>query len=288
MGEIVEVARRLREEENFAGYIHLKTIPDCSQDLIDAAGGYADRLSINVELPTDESVRRFAPEKKPETIRVSMARLRGRMEEMSEPTMRTRKRKRFAPAGQSTQMIIGADATTDEGILKTSARLYGSYRLRRVYYSAFSPIPDSTSVLPLSKPPLMREHRLYQADWLMRFYGFSQPEILAASPDGMLDLAVDPKLSWAMAHRDFFPVDVNRASRESLLRVPGFGVRSVDRILESRRFRSLRLEDVGRLCASIAKVRPFIVAVGWSPGRSIDDAHLRARLVPQPQQLSLF
>jgi predicted DNA-binding helix-hairpin-helix protein len=210
------------------------------------------------------------------------------MEEMSEPTMRTRKRKRFAPAGQSTQMIIGADDTTDDGILKTSARLYGSYQLRRVYYSAFSPIPDSKSVLPLSKPPLMREHRLYQADWLMRFYGFAQQEILAASPDGMLDLAVDPKLSWAMAHRGFFPVDVNRASRESLLRIPGFGVRSVDRIIESRRFRGLRLEDVGRLGVSIAKVRPFIVAVGWSPGNSIDDAHLRARLVPQPQQLSLF
>ncbi len=142
MGEIVEVARRLREEEAFAGYIHLKTIPDCSQDLVDKAGNYADRLSINVELPTDESVMRFAPEKKPATIRISMARLRGKMEEMAEPTQRTGKRKRFAPAGQSTQMIVGADTTTDDGILKTSARLYGSYRLRRVYYSAFSPIPD--------------------------------------------------------------------------------------------------------------------------------------------------
>jgi putative DNA modification/repair radical SAM protein len=288
MQEIVEVARRLREEERFAGYIHLKTIPDCSQELIDEAGRHADRLSINVELPTDESVRRFAPEKKPETIRVSMARLRGRMEEMAEPTKRTQKRMRFAPAGQSTQMIIGADATTDDGILKTSARLYGSYRLSRVYYSAFSPIPDSTSVLPLAKPPLMREHRLYQADWLMRFYGFSQPEILAASPGGMLDLEIDPKLAWALAHRHFFPVDVNRASKERLLRIPGLGTKSVGKIIESRRFRRLRLEDVGRLCVSVGKVRPFIVAEGWSPGKSTDDAHLRARLVHPPKQLSLF
>jgi putative DNA modification/repair radical SAM protein len=288
MQEMVEVARRLREEENFGGYIHLKTIPDCSQDLIDQAGRHADRLSINVELPTDEGVKRFAPEKKPETIRVYMAKLRGRMEEMAEPTMQTQKRQRFAPAGQSTQMIIGADATTDDGILKTSARLYGSYHLKRVYYSAFSPIPDSTSVLPLAKPPLMREHRLYQADWMMRFYGFSQPEILAASPNGMLDLEIDPKLAWALAHRAFFPVDVNRASRERLLRIPGLGTKSVDRIIESRRFRRLRLEDVGRLCASIARIRPFITAEGWSPGRMTDDQYLRARLVPQPKQLSLF
>jgi len=288
MGEIAEVARRLREEESFAGYIHLKTIPDCSQALIDKAGCHADRLSINVELPTDEGVRRFAPEKKPETIRVSMARLRGRMEEMAEPTARTGKRQRFAPAGQSTQMIIGADATTDDGILKASARLYGSYRLKRVYYSAFSPIPDSTAVLPLARPPLMREHRLYQADWLMRFYGFSQPEILAATPNGMLDLEIDPKLAWALAHRQFFPVDVNRASKERLLRIPGLGTKSVGKIIESRRFRRLRLEDVGRLCVSIAKVRSFIMAEGWSPGKSTDDAHLRAKLTPQPKQLSLF
>jgi predicted DNA-binding helix-hairpin-helix protein len=185
-------------------------------------------------------------------------------------------------------MIIGADGTNDDGILRTSARLYGSYRLKRVYYSAFSPIPDSKSVLPMSRPPLMREHRLYQADWLMRFYGFSQPEILSARPDGMLDLDIDPKLSWALAHRDFFPVDVNRASKESLLRIPGLGVRSVGKIIESRRFRRLRLEDIGRLCASIAKVRPFVVAEGWSPGKSTEDVHLRARLAPQPIQLSLL
>ncbi len=287
MGEMVEVARRLREEERFAGYIHLKTIPECSQELIEAAGRHADRLSINVELPTDDGVKRLAPEKKPETIRLSMARLRTRIEERHEPT-RTGRRDRFAPGGQSTQMIIGADETPDAGILRTSARLYGSYRLRRVYYSAFSPIPDASSALPPARPPLMREHRLYQADWLMRFYGFEQAEILDGKADGMLDLEIDPKLSWALRNRALFPVDVNRADKAMLLRVPGLGTKAVRRIIETRRHQRLRLEDVGRICASIAAVRPFIVAEGWSPGGLTDRPDLRARLTPAPTQLSLF
>ncbi|MCO6386434.1 putative DNA modification/repair radical SAM protein [Aliihoeflea sp. 40Bstr573] len=288
MGEIVEIARRLRVDEKFGGYIHLKTIPECSPELLEQAGLYADRLSINVELPTDEGVKRLAPEKRPETIRVSMAKLRSKIEEKSEPTLKTKKRQRFAPGGQSTQMIIGADATNDADILGTSARLYGSYQLRRVYYSAFSPIPDASSALPLLKPPLMREHRLYQADWLMRFYGFDRHEIVAGRQDGMLDLEIDPKLSWALANRGAFPVDVNRAPREMLLRVPGFGTKAVKKMLDVRRYRRLRLEDVGRLCQSIAKVRPFIVADGWSPGGATDAEHLRARLVGKPIQLSLF
>lgn len=288
MSEMVEVARRLRVEEKFSGYIHLKTIPDCSQELIDKAGQFADRLSINVELPTDEGVERFAPQKRPATIRQSMAKLRLRIEEKSEPTIQTKRKQRFAPGGQSTQMIIGADSETDDTILRTSARLYGSYQLRRVYYSAFSPIPDSSSTLPLIKPPLMREHRLYQADWLMRFYGFAQGEILKSAPGGMLDLAIDPKLAWALANRGRFPVDVNRAAREMLLRVPGLGTKAVSRILETRKQVRLRLEDVGRLCSSIAKVRPFIIAEGWSPGSTLDASRLREKLTPQPQQLSLF
>ncbi|WP_406872539.1 putative DNA modification/repair radical SAM protein [Aminobacter sp. P9b] len=288
MGEMVEVARRLRLDEKFGGYIHLKTIPEASAELVEKAGLYADRLSINVELPTDEGVKRLAPEKRPETIRVSMARLRSKIEEKAEPTVRTKKRERFAPGGQSTQMIIGADATPDAGILMTSARLYGSYQLRRVYYSAFSPIPDASSALPLKRPPLMREHRLYQADWLMRFYGFDQGEILDGTTDGMLDLEIDPKLAWALRNRALFPVDVNRAERETLLRIPGLGTRVVKRILETRRFQRLRLEDIGRLCQSIAKVRPFIVAEGWSPGASTDAARLRETVAPQPRQLALF
>lgn len=288
MAELVEVARRLREVERFAGYIHLKTIPDCSPDLVDQAGRFADRLSINVELPTDEGVQRLAPEKRPETIRLSMARLRANIEEKSEPTLKSKKRQRFAPAGQSTQMIVGADPTHDAGILHTSARLYASYGLRRVYYSAFSPIPDSSSALPSAKPPLMREHRLYQADWLMRFYGFAEAEILDGKVDGMLDLEIDPKLAWALRNREIFPVDVNRAAREALLRVPGLGARTVSRIVETRRYRRMRLEDIGRLCQSIAKVRPFIVAEGWSPGTSVDDLRLREKIATSCEQLSLF
>src|SRR5690606_12112047 len=193
------------------------------------------------------------------------ANLRLKIEEKAEPTLQTKRKQRFAPGGQSTQMIVGADATTDAEILTTSARLYSGYRLRRVYYSAFSPIPDSSSALPLVRPPLMREHRLYQADWLMRFYGFQRDEITAGRPDGMLDLAIDPKLAWALANRGWFPLDVNRASREMLLRIPGIGVKVVNRILEIRRFRRLHIDDVARLCVSIARVRPFIIADGWSP-----------------------
>jgi putative DNA modification/repair radical SAM protein len=288
MGEMVEVARRLRLDHAFQGYIHLKTIPEASQELIEQAGAFADRLSINVEMPTDEGVKRLAPEKRPETIRVSMAKLRLKLEQKAEPTLRTKKRERFAPGGQSTQMIVGADEATDSTILATSARLYSSYQLRRIYYSAFSPIPDSSAVLPSMKPPLMREHRLYQADWLMRFYGFEPRELFESGGGGMLDLKLDPKLSWALANRGRFPVDVNRAPREMLLRVPGLGTRVVARILEARRHRRLRLEDVGRICQSIAKVRPFIVAEGWSPGTALDSPSLERRLKPPARQLSLF
>ncbi len=184
---------------------------------------------------------------------------------------------------------MGADGAPDTEILDRSASLYGGYGLRRVYYSAFSPIPDASSVLPLSKPPLMREHRLYQADWLMRFYGFSAPEIGEGTAGGMLDLAVDPKLAWALNRREQFPVDVNRAPREMLLRVPGLGVKAVDRIVSVRRYRTLRLEDVGRLTRSVDKVRPWITALDWTPGGLTDAADLRARVATgAPQQLSLF
>lgn len=288
MMQLVEVARQLRVTHRFAGYIHLKTIPDCDPLLLEEAGRFADRLSINVELPTDDGVSRLAPEKRPAEIRKAMGNLRMKIEEKSEPTLRTKKKERFAPGGQSTQMIIGADPANDDTILKTSARLYSSYHLKRVYYSAFSPIPDSKSSLPLIQPPLMREHRLYQADWLMRFYGFEQNEILAGQSDGMLDLAVDPKLAWALSNRQRFPVDVNRGDRESLLRVPGLGTKAVAKILQVRRYRTLRLEDVGRLCQSVNKVRPFITALDWQPGGLTDSPSLKARMTPQPAQLSLF
>ncbi|AMD59721.1 MULTISPECIES: putative DNA modification/repair radical SAM protein [Rhizobium/Agrobacterium group] len=288
MEEMVRVARELRVTHGFRGYIHLKSIPEASPKLIEEAGLYADRLSINIELPTDSGIGRFAPEKQPANIRRSMADIRLKIEEAGEPTVRTRKTKRFAPAGQSTQMIVGADGADDSTILSTSARLYGSYGLRRVYYSAFSPIPDSSKNLPLIKPPLMREHRLYQADWLYRFYGFDIGEITAIGGNGMLDLDIDPKLAWALKHRDQFPVNVNAADREMLLRVPGFGTKTVASILSSRKFRSLRLEDIARFGVSLKKVKAFIVAEGWTPGKLIERPDLRAMFAPQPEQLSLL
>jgi predicted DNA-binding helix-hairpin-helix protein len=185
-------------------------------------------------------------------------------------------------------MIIGADGSNDAKVLGQSTRLYSSYKLKRVYYSAFSPIPDSSAKLPLVSPPLQREHRLYQADWLLRFYDFQLDEITSVTPDGNLDLDIDPKLAWALAHRAVFPLDVNRASKEMLLRVPGFGVKTVSRILSTRRHRTLRYEDLARMGASMKKARAFVVAGGWSPGALTDSVDLRARFAPPPQQLSLF
>ncbi len=289
MEQLVEVARILREVHDFRGYIHLKLIPEADPRLVDLAGLYADRLSANIELPRDEALSRLAPQKDVGVIKKAMGQVRQAVE-AAKPARRDRARPpRFAPGGQSTQLIVGADGAPDTEILDRSASLYGGYGLRRVYYSAFSPIPDASSVLPLSRPPLMREHRLYQADWLMRFYGFSAPEIGEAATGGMLDLAIDPKLAWALNRREQFPVDVNRASREMLLRVPGLGVKAVDRIVSVRRYRTLRLEDVGRLTRSVAKIRPFITALDWTPGGLTDAADLRARVMTRaPEQLSLF
>lgn len=290
MEALVRVARKLRTEHDFRGYIHLKLIPEADPRLIEEAGLYADRLSANIELPRDEALRRLAPQKDVGVIKKAMSQVRLRAE-AARPEKRDRiKPPKFAPAGQSTQLIVGADGAPDTEIINRSASLYGGYGLRRVYYSAFSPIPDASSSLPLSKPPLMREHRLYQADWLMRFYGFSPPEISEATTGGMLDLAIDPKLAWALNRRAEFPVNVNTAPRERLLRVPGLGVKSVDRIISIRRWRTLRLEDVGRLCRGIDKVRPFLEALDWTPGGLTDAADLRLRLSPppRPEQLDLF
>jgi predicted DNA-binding helix-hairpin-helix protein len=217
-----------------------------------------------------------------------MADVRLRKEASKDVSFAGKRPPRFAPGGQSTQMIIGADGSNDATVLGQSTRLYSSYKLKRVYYSAFSPIPDSTAKLPLIKPPLQREHRLYQADWLLRFYDFQLDEITGTTQDGNLDLDIDPKLAWALLHRGVFPLDVNRASREMLLRVPGFGVKTVNRILTTRRHRLLRYDDLLRMGASMAKARAFITAGGWTPGALTDSANLRARFAPPPEQLSLF
>jgi len=285
MEQLVRVARTLREVHDFRGYIHLKVIPEASPALVNEAGLWADRLSVNIELPKDESLARLAPEKDLAGIKKAMGAVRLGAEAAQDRTGKFRPPK-FAPAGQSTQMIVGADAASDGEILKRSETLYGAYKLRRVYYSGFSPIPDATARLPLARPPLMREHRLYQADWLMRFYGFGRAEIVGEAED--LDLAIDPKLAWALKNRGQFPVDVNAAERERLLRVPGLGVKAADRLIAMRRHKQVVLEDVKRLVRGLEKLKPFIVTADWTPGGLTDGAGLRKALAPEPEQLRLF
>jgi putative DNA modification/repair radical SAM protein len=292
MEQMVEVARSLREDHHFRGYIHLKTIPDADPALIHQAGLHADRLSINVELPTAGGLKRLAPEKDGARIEGAMKGMRDTIRDTGDATRRYRSAPKFAPAGQSTQMIVGADAATDSDIVTRASALYDRFGLRRVYYSAFSPIPDASTVLPLQRPPLMREHRLYQSDWLVRFYGFQPQEVVAATDaaTGMLPLDIDPKLAWALKFRDRFPVDVNRAPRELLLRVPGLGTKAVASIIAARRWRRLRLDDVARLTVSIAKLRPFLIAEDWRPVVLSDRAELPAIVIPRAkkEQLELF
>jgi putative DNA modification/repair radical SAM protein len=289
MEQIVEVARSLREDHDFRGYIHLKTIPDADPELVRQAGVHADRVSINVELPTVSGLSALAPEKDARQIEGAMNDMKSSIVEAGQAVRKYRSAPKFAPAGQSTQMIVGADAASDRDIVAKASSLYDRFGLRRVYYSAFSPIPDASAVLPLKRPPLMREHRIYQADWLMRFYGFTPGEVQNATDEqGMLPLDIDPKLAWALKYRESFPVDVNRAPKEMLLRVPGLGTKAVDRILQSRRWRKLSLDDIGRLTLSIAKVRPFISTADWRPTLLTDRADLQTLIAPDLQQLELF
>lgn len=291
MEQLIEVARLLREEHQFRGYIHLKTIPDADPALVAQAGLYADRLSINVELPTVAGLERLAPDKDQARIEQAMGDVRETIVDNKDARKKYRSAPKFAPAGQSTQMIVGADAATDRDIVHRSSALYAGFALKRVYYSAFSPIPDASAVLPLKRPPLIREHRLYQSDWLMRFYGFGVGDVAAATgADGMLPLNMDPKLAWALNRRDWFPVDVNRATREQLLRVPGLGVRAVNAVLRARRIKRLRLDDVAKLTVSIAKVRPFLITADWRPTQLSDRVDLAAFVAPpqRSEQLELF
>ena len=286
MEQLVLVARTLREEHEFRGYIHLKTIPEASPELIEAAGRYADRLSVNIELPSREALSSLAPEKSDVSIKRAMGEIRLKLDEKADAGA---KAPRFSPAGQSTQLIVGADESSDASIMDTADTLYRSYRLRRIYYSAFSPIERASSRLPNRAPPLMREHRLYQADWLMRYYEFSLSELGQAMPGGRLDLHVDPKTTWALANRQLFPVDVNTADRHLLLRVPGLGVRVIDRIISSRRHRRLRYEDLRTMGATLKRAKHFICAADYVPAQSDGDSeNLRRALTNAPQQQSLF
>ncbi|HEX5491149.1 MAG TPA: putative DNA modification/repair radical SAM protein [Candidatus Udaeobacter sp.] len=286
MEQVVRIARTLRVDHQFRGYIHLKTIPEASPDLIAEAGKWADRLSINVELPTQSELNVLAPEKNLERIEISMRNIKARVEQAKAERRQNAKAPVFAPAGQSTQMIVGATPASDAMILQRASSLYHRQRLRRVYYSAFSPIPDASSKLPLTAPPLVREHRLYQADWLMRFYGFDVAE-LTTRDEPNLPLNFDPKLAWALRNRGKFPVDLNKAPREILLRVPGLGVRNVNRILCIRRWHSIRLIDLTRLRVPLTKAMPFIIVADHTPGL-LERETVINRFVNTQEQPQLF
>jgi predicted DNA-binding helix-hairpin-helix protein len=216
-----------------------------------------------------------------------MAHLRERIDAAKDESRALKHTHRFAPAGQSTQMIVGADDSTDQTIIEKSVTLYSSYRLRRVYYSAFSPILDASRFLPARPAPLMREHRLYQTDWLLRFYGFQHAEVFEHT-DGMLDLEMDPKLAWALKHREQFPIDLNKAPREQLLRVPGLGRKAVQRIIAARRLRTIHIDDLRKLHVPVKRVLPFVKLVGHEHSRALDSEKLKAMLTGEPQQLSLL
>ncbi|AIR90896.1 putative DNA modification/repair radical SAM protein [Pseudomonas cremoricolorata] len=285
MEQLIRVARLLREEHNFRGYIHLKTIPDADPMLIEEAGRLADRLSVNIELPTEESLQRLAPEKQGSTIRQAMGVIhRGQQAVADQP-----KAPRFTPAGQSTQVIVGADATDDSTLLRNAESLYQGFGLKRVYYSAFSPIPDSPNSVPLAAPPLLREHRLYQADFLLRGYGYNAGELFKKSTSLALD--IDPKLAWALENREVFPMDLNRAEPALMARIPGIGLRSVQRLVALRRERRIRYDDLIQLRCVLDKARPFIVTSDYRPADAEQrSGMLRARLgEPQaPVQMGLW
>ncbi len=288
MEQLIRVAQLLRTEQKFGGYIHLKAVPGASEELMRQAGSWADRLSANIELARDQDLAQLAPAKTHVAIESSMQQIANGILEAKDKTSRSGKSPRFAPAGQSTQFIVGATNAPDAVLLDKSASLYKNFGLRRAYYSAFSPIPHADPSLPLKKIPLVREHRLYQADWLIRFYGFSADE-LTTEDDRNLALDKDPKLAWALRNRDFFPIDVNKAGKSALLRVPGFGVRNVKRILQIRRYRRLTLADLGKLKIPVNRAKYFVVTADENKApHEIDSVRLPERVVPQREQLSLF
>jgi putative DNA modification/repair radical SAM protein len=283
MEQIVAVARSLRMDHAFAGYIHLKAMPGVSRELLREAGLFADRLSVNIELPTPGDLRRLAPDKTHDAIEDVMAGVKKEIDAAADEGGESGTR--YAAAGQTTQVIVGASGTSDADILQMSERLYETHALRRVYYTAYSPIPGQETIFTGKPTPLVREHRLYQADQLVRQYGFGVNEIVNAErPD--LDLRIDPKLAWALRHPERWPVDVNVAPREALLRVPGFGRTTVTRILSARRHTRLRQRDLHRIGARLLAARHFIVTADSHPrteAGSLDPAMFAAR----PEQLSL-
>ncbi len=293
MEQLVRVAKLLRETHGYKGYIHLKTIPGANNELLQQAGTYADRLSVNIELPTEDDLVNLAPEKNHQLLVSNMSSVHEKITENKQDRKKSKSSNRlkkkpaiYTPAGQSTQMIVGATPSTDRTILQTASYLYGNYQLRRVYYSAFSPIPDSHRGLPSQSPPLIREHRLYQADWLLRFYGFNVNEI---TPDNTpeLRLDVDPKMAWALNNRDFFPVNVNCASKEALLRIPGIGTRNAQKIIQMRRYKKIHLDDLKKIRCALKKIKPFISTQDYQPLKLSDQEDISMWVSPKTEQLEM-
>ena len=296
---LIETLSLLRHSYRFAGYIHVKAIPGADPLLLERLGLLADRLSVNIELPTEQSLRTLAPNKTKEQILRPMGLIRGLCRQNGEELVRYRHAPRFAPAGQSTQLIVGATPESDFQIMRLSEALYQRYSLKRVYYSAYLPVNEDRALPALdTRPPLLREHRLYQADWLLRFYGFTADELLGERNPN-LNLLVDPKCGWALAHMDLFPVEVNRASYETLLRVPGIGVRSARRIVMARRSRSLDFDSLRRIGVVLKRAQYFLTCRGRmieglrmtadSALRALLSDSARERLADETvEQLSLF
>ncbi len=260
MERLVLVAKKLRTEHKFNGYIHLKTIPGASDELIHEAGLYADRLSVNVEMPTEQSLALLAPEKKREDMIKPMKYLKSAIIENRENKKLFKKTPLFAPAGQSTQMVIGATPETDLQILWMADQFYKKMNLKRVYYSGYVPISLDNRLPAIGTPvPMIRENRLYQADWLMRFYGFDLQELVDVDSP-LLDMQVDPKLNWALKNMDQFPLDINKADYKIIMRVPGIGIQSARKICEARKFRKLDFDNLKKIGISFNKAKHFIVA----------------------------
>ncbi len=289
MEQLIAVAKKLREEENFGGYIHLKAAPGASPELIAQAGKYADRLSANIEMPAQTDLDKLAPEKTLTEIETTMAEVRNGIKTAKDLTKRDGDQPKFVRAGQSTQMVVGATASSDTLILHKAESLYKKFDLRRVYYSAFTPIDNTNPLLPDKTTPLMREHRLYEADWLIRHYGFTASEITHGAKSENLDLQKDPKLSWALRHRDYFPIDINKASARQLLRIPGLGARNVARILKIRHHHRLKLEDLAKLRVRMASAKWFVITADYNPNiYRLDAEKLEEKFHPKTFQPSLF
>lgn len=298
MERLVRVAKKLRTEHRFNGCIHLKSIPGASDELMQEAGLYADRLSVNLEIPTESGLKLLAPDKSHKDLVKPMGLIKNQLQIYKSERKIIKSTPKFAPAGQSTQMIVGATNETDLKIIHVADYFYKKYEMKRVYYSGYVPVLEDNRLPSLdTQVPVQREHRLYQADWLMRFYGFEANEILDPHHP-FLDLELDPKMAWAIRHRDKFPVNINTAPKEMLLRIPGVGTKSVFKILKARRFQKLNLDHLKKIGVATNRAKFFIEFDAENRFNTyIDKVNFRQMILngtrskwksPFSQQLSLF